>query len=105
MRTKDVRPQPFVSQLRCDRCSIKAQYNTDDGFNNFLQIDFDASWGSDLGDGNHVELDICHACLKLTLGPWLRVSPAAWATLRETSESNDFVAGVEERLVQDRDPL
>jgi hypothetical protein len=27
-----------------------------------------------------VELDICHACLKETLGPWLRVSPAAWAT-------------------------
>ena len=38
-------------------------------------VEFDAGWGSDLGDGNHVELDICHACLKETLGPWLRPQP------------------------------
>ncbi|MCE4540695.1 hypothetical protein LXT12_26020 [Pelomonas sp. P7] len=105
MRFKDVRPQPFVFQLRCDRCGVEAQYNVDDGFNNFLQIGFDASWGSDLGDGNHVELDICHACLKQTLGPWLRVSPAAWATSGQTSPSNNFMEGVEQRPDQDQDLL
>jgi hypothetical protein len=26
----------------------------------------------------HVEVDLCHACLKQTLGPWLRLSDAAW---------------------------
>jgi hypothetical protein len=80
MRIKDVRPQSFVSQLRCDRCGAEARHNEDDGFNNFLQIEFDTSGGSDLGDGNHVEIEICHACLRETLGQWLRVSRAAWAT-------------------------
>lgn len=105
MRIKDVRPQPFVFQLRCDRCGAEAQHDVDDGFNNFLQIEFDASWGSDLGDGNHVELDICHACLQETLGQWLRVSPAAWATSEHASAPKDFMAGVEKLPVQERDPL
>lgn len=105
MRIRDVRPQPFVFQLRCDRCGAEAQYNVDDGFNNFLQIEFDASWGSDLGDGNHVELDICHACLKGTLGPWLRMSPAAWAAPGQVSASEDFMAGVAKRPDQEQDRL
>lgn len=105
MRIKDVRPQPFVCQLRCDRCGAEAQHNVDDGFNNFLQIEFDAGWGSDLGDGNHVELDICHACLKATLGPWLRVSPSAWAASGQGSASKDFMAEVENLPIQDRGPL
>lgn len=77
MRIKDVQPQSFVAELRCDRCGAEAQHDADSGFNNFLQIEFDAGYGSDLGDGNLVELDICHACLRKTLGPCLRVSPAA----------------------------
>jgi hypothetical protein len=105
MRIKDVRPQPFVFQLRCDRCGAEAQHNVDDGFNNFLQIEFDTSWGSDLGDGNHVELDICHACLKETLGPWLRASPTAWAAAGEVSSSKDFIVGVEKLSVQERGHL
>ena len=105
MRIKDVRPQSFVFQLRCDRCGAEAQHNVDDGFNNFLQIEFDTSWGSDLGDGNHVELDMCHACLKETLGPCLRVSPAAWAAAGQAFASKEFMAGVEKLPVQERDPL
>jgi hypothetical protein len=104
MRIKDVRPRSFVFQLRCDRCDAEAQYNDGDGFNNFLQIEFDASWGSALGDGSHVELDICHGCLKETFGPWLRVSPAAW-TGRRVSASEDFMDGVEKLPVQERDDL
>ena len=79
MQIKDVRPEPFTFQIRCDRCGAEAQYNVDDGFNNFLSIGFDASWGSALGDGTRVEIDICHACLKQTLGPWLRLSLSKWA--------------------------
>lgn len=78
MRTRDVRPESFVFQLRCDRCGAEAQHNVDDGFNNFVQIGFDASWGSQLGDGNRVDIDLCHGCLKETLGPWLRVSASKW---------------------------
>lgn len=89
MRIKDVKPQSFVAQLRCDRCGAEAQHNDGDGFNNFLQIEFDASWGSELGDGNHIELDICHACLKETLGPWLRVASAGWARVGYVEDSPD----------------
>ena len=76
MRIFDVRPEAFVAQLRCDRCGAEAQYNVDDGFNNFVQIGFDAGFGSDLSDGNRIDVDLCHACLKTALGPWLRVSHA-----------------------------
>lgn len=78
MRTTDVKPTTFVSELCCDRCGTKVKHDEADGFNNFLQIEFDASWGSAIGDGTHVEVDLCHACLKQTLGPWLRLSASAW---------------------------
>ena len=88
MRTKAVRPTHFVSQLRCDRCGAEATYDVDEGFNNFLQIEFDAGWGSAIGDGTHVEVDLCHACLKQTLGQWLRLSPAAGNRLPDTDDLN-----------------
>ena len=74
MRINDVRPESFVFQLRCDRCGTEAQYNIGDGFNNFVQIGFDATEGSQLGNGSRVDVDLCHDCLKETLGPWLRLS-------------------------------
>jgi len=74
MRIPDVRPQAFTAQLRCDRCGVLAQHNVDIGFNNFLQIGFDAGYGSDIGDGTRVDLDLCHRCLTETLGPWLRLA-------------------------------
>jgi hypothetical protein len=83
MQIKDVRPEPYVFQVRCDRCGAEAQHDGDVGFNNFLRIDFDASWGSELGDGNRVEIDICHKCLKETMGPWLRVTRSEWNALSE----------------------
>ena len=79
MRINNVEPRAFVAQLSCDRCGAEARYNVGDGFNNFLQLGFDASWGSAFGDGNRVDVDICHGCLKETLGPWLRVSSSVWA--------------------------
>ena len=91
MRIKDVKPEAFVAQLRCDRCGASAQYNVGDGFNNFLQIGFDAGWGSDMGDGNRIDVDLCHACLKATLGPWLRISTAGWAQ-REAAHNADEAA-------------
>ena len=78
MRITAVRPTYFVSQVRCDRCGAEAKHDVDEGFNNFLQIEFDASWGSAIGDGLHVEVDLCHSCLKQALGTWFRISPSAW---------------------------
>lgn len=88
MRTTNVRPEPFVSALCCDRCGAEAHYDTDNGFNNFLQIGFDAGFGSAIGDGTRVDIDICHACLKETLGPWLRLSVSDGAQ-SSAAEKND----------------
>lgn len=87
MKIKEVRPQSFVSKLKCDRCGAEAQHDAGDGFNNILQIELDTSWGSALGDGNHVEVDMCHECLKDTLGAWLRVTPAAWTRVGDPARS------------------
>lgn len=90
MQIRDVRPQPFVYQLRCDRCGAEAQHDVDNGFNNFVSVGFDASRGSSMGDGNRIDLDLCHGCLKETLGPWLRVSQSSRPkSLAEQSASND----------------
>lgn len=78
MRIKDVKPISFVSELCCDRCGAKAKHDISDGFSNFLQIEFDASWRSAIGDGTHVEIDLCHSCVQETLGPWLRRSLSDW---------------------------
>lgn len=73
-----------------------------DSMGNFVHIEFEASWGSDLGDGNHVELDICHACLKEALSPWLHVLPTAWAA---GQASQDFMVGTEKPPIRERGDL
>ena len=73
MKIKDVRPQPFVKQLRCDRCARLAE-DGETEFIEFTSIDYRAGYGSVLGDGNQVEVDLCQHCLKETLGPWLRIT-------------------------------
>lgn len=101
MRVADVKPVSFIAQLRCDRCGAEARHNVDDGFNNFLQIEFDASWGSVMGDGTHVEVDLCHGCLKVTLGQWLRLSSSAWNRLLDSAELDE----PEDLPSQERPPL
>jgi len=73
MKIKDVRPQPYVKQLRCDRCSREAE-NGESEFYEFTSVKYKAGYGSILGDENLVEIDLCQHCLKETLGPWLRVT-------------------------------
>ncbi len=73
MKVKDVRPQSFVKQLRCDRCGRQAEDGESEFFE-FTSIDFKAGHGSIFGDGDQVEIDLCQLCLKETLGPWLRVT-------------------------------
>lgn len=72
MKIKDVRPQSFVRQLRCDRCDRLAEEGESEFFE-FTSIEHSAGYGAVLGDGNLVEIDLCQYCLKETLGPWLRV--------------------------------
>ena len=76
MQIKDVRAEPFTSQIRCDRCGLLADCGEIE-FHEMTCIDAKAGYGSIFGDGNDVQVDLCQLCLKLTLGPWLRVADQA----------------------------
>lgn len=72
MQIKDVRPESFTKQIRCDRCGRLSEHG-DVEFHEAVSIDLKAGYGSVFGDGNEVQIDLCQHCLKLTLGRWLRV--------------------------------
>lgn len=72
MKTK-ARPQPYVKQLRCDRCGRLAEVGGWE-FLEYSSIEYTAGYGSILGDGNNVEIDLCQHCVKEVLGPWLRIT-------------------------------
>lgn len=72
MQIKDVRPESFTKQIRCDRCGRLAELDEVE-FHEMASLDLKAGYGSIFGDGNDVQIDLCQHCLKLTLGRWLRV--------------------------------
>ncbi len=76
MQIKDVRPESFVKQMRCDRCGRLSELGEAE-FQEFASIDLKAGYGSVFGDGNEVQIDLCQHCLKVSLGPWIRVTGAA----------------------------
>lgn len=73
MQIKDIRPESFTAQIRCDRCGLLASGGEVE-FHEMTCIDAKAGYGSIFGDGNEVQVDLCQHCLKLTLGSWLRVT-------------------------------
>jgi len=73
MQFKDVRPEPFTKEIRCDRCGRVALLG-DAEFEEMVCIDSRAGYGSVFGDGNDLLVDLCQHCFKDVLGPWLRVS-------------------------------
>lgn len=77
-RLLDVEPRSFVKQLTCDKCGATAS-SEEHEFHNFVSLDFDCNWGSAFGDGRHVDLDLCHECVKDLLLPFLRITDAGWA--------------------------
>ncbi|MBY0233460.1 MAG: hypothetical protein K2W93_00660 [Burkholderiaceae bacterium] len=88
MQIKDVRPESFVKQIRCDRCGRLAEVSEGE-FQEFVSIDLKAGYASIFGDGRDVQLDLCQHCLKTALGAWLRVSDA-----------DDRLRQLKERLLQ-----
>ena len=76
MQIKDVRPESFVKQIRCDRCARLVDLDEAE-FHEFVSIELKAGYGSIFGDGNDVQIDLCQHCLNSSLGPWLRVMDAA----------------------------
>lgn len=73
MKITALRPQPYVKQLRCDQCGRLADEGAFEYYE-FTSVDYRAGYGSILGDGSDVAIDLCQHCLKELLGPWLRIS-------------------------------
>lgn len=76
MQLNTIETVSVVHRIRCDRCGKEAERG-EVGFQEMTSIGFDAGYGSIFGDGNRVELDLCEACLRDTLGAWLRVTTPA----------------------------
>ena len=75
MQIKDVRPESFVKQIRCDRCDRLADMSEAE-FQEFVSIDLTVGYASIFGDGEDVQIDLCQHCLKSLLGPCLRIASA-----------------------------
>lgn len=73
MKIEALRSQSYVKQLRCDRCGRLAEEGESEYYE-YTSIDYKAGYGSILGDGNQVAIDLCQHCLKKALGPWLRIA-------------------------------
>ncbi|MBY0235414.1 MAG: hypothetical protein K2W93_10555, partial [Burkholderiaceae bacterium] len=73
MQIKDVRPEWYTKQIRCDRCGLLFVHG-DAEFHEAVSIELIAGYGSLFGDGKVVQIDLCQHCLQLTLGPWLRIA-------------------------------
>lgn len=63
-----------VGQI-CDRCELRASAVNDFWeFQEFVRIDIDVGYGTTaFEDGDLLRADLCQACTKTLLGPYLRV--------------------------------
>ncbi len=91
MQIKDVRPESYTKQIRCDRCGRLSEVNEVE-FHESASIDLLAGYGSIFGDGNTVQIDLCQHCLKETLGPWLRVTEPVLASHRGDAAIDELLA-------------
>lgn len=66
-----------VNALVCDRCGHRADMESG-ASQEFLQLHNTGGYGSVIGDGVTVDLDLCEPCVKEVLGPWLRITPATY---------------------------
>lgn len=65
-----------LTDITCDRCSLKVSVEDIEEINNFHSMKFRGSYGSNLiGDLNTVEVDLCESCLDGCLGAyWRRIN-------------------------------
>jgi hypothetical protein len=58
--------------IDCDRC--KKSYDPDSlEVNNFISYCGAQGYGSKIGDGKIIGIDLCEECVVQVLGPWLRI--------------------------------
>lgn len=72
MKLLDVKPEPFVQLIRCDKCGAEKQHG-EMGFEEFISIDHQCGYTTIEDDGKHVQVDLCYACFKEILEPYWRV--------------------------------
>ena len=94
MQIKDVRPESYTKQIRCDRCGRLSELGEVE-FHESVCIDLLAGYGSIFVDGNTVQIDLCQHCLKETLGPWLRVTEPAVVLNRGVAAIDGLLVGLD----------
>lgn len=59
----------------CDRCGRRAENESDSfEFEEFLSVNYLGGYGSIIGDGTRLQLDLCPHCVKELLSPFARIS-------------------------------
>jgi hypothetical protein len=66
-----------VAACTCDRCQKRMTPDDhDSGWYERVSLSFRGGFDSIFGDGSEVSVDLCPPCVRKTLGPWLRITPA-----------------------------
>jgi hypothetical protein len=63
------------ASIICDRCGRRAEVESEDfEFAEYLSLDRIGGYGSIIGDGTRLQLDLCEYCIKELLYPFARIS-------------------------------
>jgi len=63
------------ASIICDRCGRRTENGSDSfEFGEYLSMDYIGGYGSILGDGTRLQLDLCQYCVKELLYPFARIS-------------------------------
>ncbi len=64
-----------IASITCDRCGRSAENASEDfEFEEFLSINNVCGYGSIIGDGIKLQLDLCQYCVKELLLPFARLT-------------------------------
>jgi len=63
------------ASIACDRCGRSAENESKNlEFEEYLSIDHACGYGSIIGDGIRLQLDLCQYCVKELLSPFARLA-------------------------------
>jgi hypothetical protein len=67
--------------IKCDRCGHCTENTpTSFEFGEYISIDHTCGYGSIIGDGTRLQIDLCQQCIKELLLPFAQVQPVDLAT-------------------------
>ncbi len=63
------------ASIICDRCGRRSDIESDDvEFDEYLSLNRIGGYGSIIGDGTRLQLDLCEYCIKELLYPFARIN-------------------------------